>query len=87
MVCQEDAVPPSFEAKRGFRCFAIRDPLSFSETGILESLAGPLAAVGISIFAISTYNTAYLLISADSLGRAVVALTEAGHVVHGWSPP
>jgi hypothetical protein len=87
VVCREDVVPPSLEAKRGFRCFAVRDPLHFSDTGILESLASPLAAAGISIFAISTNNTDYLLVAADSLGRAVLALTEAGHVVHGWEPP
>jgi hypothetical protein len=48
-------------------------------TGILASLAAPLADAGISIFAISTHDTDYVLVKDESLGRAAGALTAAGH--------
>jgi hypothetical protein len=56
-------------------------PLDFSLTGILASLTTSLAEVGISIFAISTFDTDYLLVKADNLERAVLKLKEAGHHV------
>jgi len=54
-------------------------PLDFSLTGILASLTASLAEVGISVFAISTFDTDYLLVKADNLKRAVLKLQEAGH--------
>ncbi len=84
VVCHEGVLPSSVEAERGFRCLGVRGPLGFSGTGILESLARPLAEADISIFALSTYDTDYLLVAAESLERAVRALAEAGHIVHGW---
>ena len=50
-------------------------------TGVLAGLTAPLAAAGISIFAISTYDTDYLLVREDDLGRAVRALRDAGHSI------
>jgi hypothetical protein len=55
--------------------------LDFSLVGVLSSLAGPLAAAGISIFALSTYDTDYLLVKADVLEQAVTTLQEAGHLI------
>ena len=48
-------------------------------------LASPLAAAGVSIFAVSTYDTDYVLVKQDALDRAVAALAAAGHRVHGLS--
>ena len=52
-----------------------------AETGVLESMAAPLARAGISIFALSTYDTDYLLMPGDDLEAALSALSEAGHAV------
>jgi len=82
VVCLEAAVPSHAEAQRGFRCLRVAGPLDFAETGILESLAKPLALAGISIFALSTYDTDYLLLPGDNLEAAVSALSDAGHTVH-----
>jgi hypothetical protein len=84
IVCHESVLPPSVQAQRGFRCLAVRGPLSLSETGILESLTGPLATAGVSIFALSTYETDYLFVPCETLEHASHALSEAGHAVHGW---
>jgi hypothetical protein len=56
--------------------------LDFSETGILASLAGPLAKAGISIFAVSTYDTDYLFVPAAQEHEAIQVLKGAGHTVH-----
>ena len=60
---------------------AVRGPLAFDMTGVLAGLATPLAAAGISIFALSTYDTDYVLVRDDDLERAVGALRQAGHTV------
>ncbi|MGH9743649.1 MAG: ACT domain-containing protein, partial [Candidatus Acidiferrum sp.] len=54
-------------------------PFVLSEIGVLASLAGPLAAGRISVFALSTFDTDYLLVAADSLAAAVSTLERAGH--------
>ena len=53
--------------------------LDFALTGVLAALASPLAAAGVSIFAISTYDTDYLLVREETLAEAVAALCAAGH--------
>ena len=58
-------------------------PLDFSLTGILSAIAGPLAAAGVALFAVSTFDTDYILVKADRYPDAVAALTSAGHTVDG----
>lgn len=82
IVCDDVAVPLGVQVQRGFRCLRVAGPLPFDETGILESLARPLAQAGIAIFCISTYDTDYVLTPAAHLEGAVAALTAAGHTVH-----
>ncbi len=60
----------------------VEGPLDFSLTGVLASLAGPLARAGIPIFAISTFDTDYLLVKAANLEAAIAALESVGHVFH-----
>lgn len=81
IVCPEAAVPSDLPAQRGFRGLRVRGPLAFSAVGVLASLAGPLAAAGVSLFALSTYDTDYLLVRAADLERAVAALAGAGHAL------
>jgi hypothetical protein len=68
-------------SERGWRCLRVAGSLAFSAVGVISSLCGPLAASGVSIFAISTFDTDYLLVKADDLPAAVAALTAAGHVI------
>ena len=65
--------------ERGWRCLKVEGPLDFALTGILADLAGVLASAGISIFAISTFDTDYLLVKEETLDGAVETLTVAGH--------
>ncbi len=79
LVCSESLVPAGIIAQRGWRGLAVRGPIDFQETGVLVSLAAPLAASQVSIFVVSTYDTDYLLVPADDLGLAVDVLRQAGH--------
>jgi len=63
----------------GWRCLKIEGPLDLTEIGVLHALARPLAEAKISIFALSTYNTDYLLVKEKDLDRAKEALTQEGH--------
>ncbi|MBN2548948.1 MAG: ACT domain-containing protein [Anaerolineales bacterium] len=81
LVCQERLVPPEVRAERGWRLLQVQGSLDFSLVGVLASIAVPLARAGVSIFAISTFDTDYILVKADSLERAVDALTQAGFLV------
>ena len=81
VVCQESAVPADSIAQRGRRVLRVEGPLDFSLTGVLASLATPLAEAKVSIFALSTYDTDYLLIAEGDLSRAISALEQAGHTI------
>jgi len=82
IVCDEAHVPADVTAQRGFCGLRVEGPLDFSETGILASLAGPLARAGISIFAVSTYDTDYLFVPAAQERETVEVLLAAGHTLH-----
>jgi hypothetical protein len=79
IVCPEVTVPDGVNAQRGFHCLKVLGPLDFALTGILASIAVPLAQAGISIFAISTYDTDYILLPAGELEAAIKVLSQAGH--------
>lgn len=67
------------DAEHHWKCLKVVGELDFNLTGILASLANPLAESKISIFALSTYNTDYLLIKNDMIDKAKDILEKAGH--------
>ena len=81
VICDAKEVPEEVQAERGWRCLRVAGTLEFHLTGILASLASPLAEAGISIFALSTFDTDYLLVKEDVLELAVHALEAEGHAV------
>ena len=81
VVCPSDDVPPGVRAEKGWRRFSLAGPIAFDETGVLSSVAMPLAAADIGIFAISTFDTDYLLVPGRKLEAALLALEAAGHRV------
>ncbi|MBN1147864.1 MAG: ACT domain-containing protein [Anaerolineales bacterium] len=81
VVCNERYVPPEIKAERGWRALQAGGPLDFSLVGVLASIAGPLAEAGVSIFALSTYETDYVLVKESFLERALEALDRAGFLV------
>ena len=81
IVCEEAMVPAETHAERNRRLMRIEGTLAFSLTGVLASVAAPLAEAGISIFAMSTYDTDYLLVSDEDLQEATRVLETAGHTI------
>jgi len=74
IVCNQDNIPANVMAEKDWRAFKIETVLDISMTGIVASLANPLAKAGISIFYISTYKTNYLLVEQENLDKAIVVL-------------
>lgn len=88
IVCRADAVAATLAAdvsvatEAGWRALALRGPFEFSLTGILSSVLVPLADAGVGIFALSTFDTDYVLVKEAQLENAVASLRGAGHLVH-----
>lgn len=82
LVCMTEDVPANTtEREDGWKAFRIEGVLDFSLIGILAGIAGVLAEHGISIFAVSTYNTDYVLIKRESYGKALEILSGAGYEI------
>lgn len=82
LVCSTEDVPANtVERDDGWRGFRIQGVLDFSLIGILSKLSGILADNKIGIFAVSTYNTDYILVKAENFERAMEVLEAAGYTV------
>lgn len=77
----QNRVPGDVMAVGPWRALKVQGPLDFALTGILAALTAPLADAGISLFAIATYDTDYVLVRAETLDAAINALAAAGHLV------
>jgi hypothetical protein len=86
IVCAQENVIDDVRSERDWRCLMVEGPLDFSLTGVLSALLAPLADAGVSIFALSTFDTDYLLVRATQLDLAVETLSAAGHPVAGVVP-
>lgn len=81
VVCPAALAVPADHTETGWRLLTVHGPFEFTLTGIMSALASTLAAAGVSLFALSTYDTDHLLVKDDDLTRAIGALREAGHEV------
>jgi uncharacterized protein len=81
IVCPERHVPSETKCERGWRALKLEGPFDLALTGILVSVAEPLAEAGVGVFAIATYDTDYVLVRESQLERAGSVLSERGHVV------
>lgn len=75
----DDQSPDASRVERGWIALKLEGPFPFSMTGVLASFLHPLAEAQIPIFAISTFDTDYVLIKQNDLKQAVNALAAAGH--------
>ena len=79
LVCRtEDAPQKTLAREDGWRAFRVKGSMDFALVGVLARLAGVLAARGIPIFAVSTFNTDYVLVKEADFDRALACLAEAG---------
>jgi hypothetical protein len=87
LVLRSGAVGGAEREERGWRVLKIAGPIDFSVVGVLAEASGLLAAAAISIFAISTFDTDYILVKEASLEAAAEALRSGGHVVFEGAIP
>ena len=81
IVCNQNVLPDDLEAERDWVALTIEGKFPFSMTGVLSSLIEPLAANEISVFAVSTFDTDYVLVKAECVQEATEILRSRGHVV------
>lgn len=81
VVCQQDAVPEGVVCERDWRCLRVAGAMPFSVVAVLASMSAPLVEAGISVFAISTFDTAYLLVKENDFERATAVLEGEGRTV------
>jgi hypothetical protein len=82
IVADAAAVPSGAAAVADYRALVVRGPLPLDAVGVMAALATPLAARGVAIFTLATHDTDWLLVREADMGRALAALTAAGHRVH-----
>jgi hypothetical protein len=83
VVCLRENAPRGARVEDGWRALKLEGPIPFTEVGVLSALSGSLAAAGLSLFAISTFDTDYILVKDADLAAAVDALRTAGFGVDG----
>jgi hypothetical protein len=81
IVCRQDAAPHDVRCEPGWRCLRVAGAMPFSIVGVLASLTAPLAEAGISLFAVSTFDTDYLFVKEEKLEAAIAALERRGHTI------
>ena len=84
LVCPtEDTPTQTIKREDGWRCFRIEGVLDFSLVGILAKISSILAENGIGIFAVSTFNTDYILVKEENVDEATAALAASGYSISG----
>lgn len=83
VLAEERLVPRDVRAEREYRAFVVNGPLPFDLVGVLASMTAPLADAGVSVFALSTYDTDYVLVKEHDVTRAADVLRAAGHTIAG----
>ena len=79
IVCPADNLPADVQSPHHWQCFKLEGPFPFSETGVLLSFIEPLSRHGVPIFAVSTYDTDYVLVQDEWAGLSVDVLQQTGH--------
>jgi uncharacterized protein len=79
IVCDSGTAPQEMKLERGWACMKLRGPFAFELTGVLTSVLEPLRVAGIGIFAVSTFDTDYVLVKRTNLEAAAAVLERAGH--------
>lgn len=82
IICEHSNVPAGVHSQPGWRLFKVHGPFALTETGVLAALTSPLAEAKVSLLAISTFDTDYLLAASETLSAAIAALERAGHKIH-----
>jgi len=80
IVCPAEDIPQDAHSPHRWRCLKLEGPFPFTQTGVLLSFIEPLSGNNIPIFAVSTFDTDYVLVPEEFADRATAVLKQAGHV-------
>ncbi len=81
IACLQENVPAEIQAERDWRCLRVEGSFDLSMAGVHAALAIPLAQAEISILAIATYETDYILVKSPNLEPTIKVLESSGHTV------
>lgn len=81
LVCEARLLPAGTTHEAGWVAFKLHGPFNFALTGILAAVLNPLRDAGVGIFALSTFDTDYVLVKRERLSEAQAALRQAGHTL------
>ena len=81
IICSQDNIPEEVIYTKGWRSLHITGAFEPDATGVLAAIITPLAEATLSVFAVSTYYTAHILIKDKNLNQAIQILTQAGHTI------
>jgi hypothetical protein len=81
VICQQASVPGGVMCEPDWRALKVAGPLGFSMVGVLAGIAGSLAKARISLFAVSTFDTDYILVKSADLNGAIAALETTGYTI------
>ena len=81
IICPASSVPSGVRCEAGWRLLKLAGPFEFGAVGILASVTDPLARAGISLLAVGTFDTDYVLIKAERLDAAIAVLETVNHTV------
>jgi uncharacterized protein len=81
IVCPTEVVPVSIRCEKDWKALKVQGPLEFTLTGVLASLSTPLAEGKLPLFAVSTFDTDYLLVKKQNLSQAKYVLEQYGHTI------
>ena len=80
IVCPAENIPDEVHSPHRWRCLKLEGPFPFTQTGVLLSFIEPLSGNDIPIFAVSTYDTDYVLVPEEFAERALAVLKQSGHI-------
>lgn len=75
VICMQERVPDGIKCERGLRAIKVEGPVPIEVSGVMSSLVKPIADAGVSIFAIATYDTDYVLVAQEKLDFATQVLS------------
>ena len=81
VICPTGREPAGGVVEHGWRLMSVRGPLEFTLTGVISALASELAAAGVALFSLSTFDTDHILVRSAELELAVKAFRDSGHEV------
>jgi hypothetical protein len=81
IVCSQAGVPAGIECEVGWRCLKVESPFQFDLSGMITSIAAPLAGAGVDLFVVATQDSDYLRVKEPDLQQAVLMLSQAGYRV------